>query len=84
MEISELKQWFETNKETQLYHRYITNQHIEPLLETLKKKFVVEVLGASVLRKPIYGITLGSGPKRLLFWSQMHGNETTTTKALFD
>ncbi|EDM44578.1 putative carboxypeptidase (putative secreted protein) [unidentified eubacterium SCB49] len=29
-------------------------------------------------------LTLGSGSKKVLAWSQMHGNESTTTKAVFD
>ena len=37
-----------------------------------------------MLQKPIYQINIGSGPIKILMWSQMHGNESTTTKALFD
>lgn len=43
-----------------------------------------KILGQSVLGKPIYGTQLGGGSKRVLMWSQMHGNESTTTKGLFD
>ena len=50
----------------------------------LPDNFEVIVIGKSVLGKPIYGIKIGSGKKRLLLWSQMHGNESTTTKAIFD
>jgi len=31
-----------------------------------------------------YSLTFGNGSKKVLMWSQMHGNESTTTKALFD
>lgn len=84
MEINRLKNLFERCKEQQLYHRYITNNHILPLIKKLEDKLLIDIIGTSVLEKPIYGIKLGSGDKRLLFWSQMHGNESTTTKALFD
>lgn len=84
MNIDRLNQLFETHKEPQLYHRYITNNHILPLLKKLEGKIQMERIGTSVLKKPIYGVQLGTGDKRLLFWSQMHGNESTTTKALFD
>jgi hypothetical protein len=84
MEIDLLQNLFNTHKETQLYHRYITNAHIEPLVSKLSEYATVETIGTSVLKKPIYSIKIGQGSKRILMWSQMHGNESTTTKALFD
>lgn len=67
-------------KETSISGRYITLQHIAPLLAKYKK----EVIGQSVLSKPIYKLQFGKGKTKILMWSQMHGNESTTTKALFD
>lgn len=84
MTLNDIQQLFNTYKETKLYGRYITNSHIEPLLHRFKEKSAVRVLGHSVLHQPIYGIKIGGGSKRLLLWSQMHGNESTTTKAIFD
>lgn len=75
---------FETVKEQKLFGRYITNQHIEPLLESLKNDFEISVIGESVQLKPIYQVKIGSGKTKIYMWSQMHGNETTCTKALFD
>jgi hypothetical protein len=40
--------------------------------------------GKSVLGQSIYSVEFGNGPKRVLMWSQMHGNESTTTKAILD
>lgn len=84
MEIEHINKLFLKHKETSLFHRYITNKHIEPLLGILSKKVAIETIGTSVLNKPIYGLKVGQGSKRILMWSQMHGNESTTTKALFD
>ena len=67
-------------KETSIFGRYITLEHIEPLL--LKNDH--EIIGWSVLGKPIYKVEIGTGKTKILIWSQMHGNESTTTKALFD
>lgn len=67
-------------KEHSLFGRYITLNDIEPLLS----KFTTSVIGKSVLGKPIYKYEIGSGKTRVFMWSQMHGNESTTTKALFD
>ncbi len=70
--------------EEKLSGRYITNKHIEPLIDGLKEFVDVEKVGVSVDKKSIYTLKFGSGNKRILVWSQMHGNESTTTKALFD
>ncbi len=67
-------------KEETISGRYITLEHIEPLV--LKQQ--AEIIGQSVLGKPIYKLQFGTGKIRILMWSQMHGNESTTTKALFD
>ena len=71
---------FESHKEASLYGRYITLDSIEQLI----KKTNYSLVGTSVLGKPIYKIELGSGKTRIFMWSQMHGNESTTTKAVFD
>ncbi|MBF6640444.1 peptidase M14 [Flavobacterium sp. J49] len=67
-------------KAESLFGRYITLKHIEPLLA----KHPTTIVGHSVLGKPIYQLVLGSGKTKIFMWSQMHGNEGTTTKALFD
>jgi hypothetical protein len=40
--------------------------------------------GQSVLGTPIWQIDIGTGPVRILAWSQMHGDESTATAALMD
>jgi len=77
-------QWFENFKEATLSHRYIALKHILPLLEKHKNYFQIKVIGYSALKKPIHLVTIGHGEKKILMWSQMHGNESTTTKAMFD
>jgi hypothetical protein len=64
--------------------RYLTLEHIKPLLDKLKEKFIIEEIGRSFEGRPIHAITLGEGKNKILAWSQMHGNESTTTKAVFD
>ena len=75
---------FNMLKVQQLHGRYITNAQIVPLLERLPLRFSHRILGYSELEKPIYGVNFGSGPVKILAWSQMHGNESTCTKAIFD
>jgi len=44
----------------------------------------VSPLGESVEGRSIRLVTVGRGPKKLLLWSQMHGDEPTATGALLD
>jgi len=75
---------FDQYKEQSLHGRYITLDEIEPLLKTLNTNNELKIIGKSVLDKPIYLYQIGSGNTKILLWSQMHGNESTTTKGLFD
>ena len=72
-------------KQQEINERYITNFKLESLLENLNKDiFKVSVAGKSVLQKNIYRVDFGTGNFKILLWSQMHGNETTTTKSVFN
>ncbi|PKQ44080.1 M14 family zinc carboxypeptidase [Confluentibacter flavum] len=84
MKVEAIQVLFSKFKEDRLFHRYITNNHIEPLLKNLGDSVAIKIIGTSVLKQPIYSVTIGSGKKKILMWSQMHGNESTTTKAIFD
>lgn len=84
MTTAEIIESFSKYKEGSLKGRYITQNNIQPLLIKWKDKFTIDQIGVSENKLPIHLIKIGSGAKPLLFWSQMHGNESTTTKALFD
>ena len=61
--------------------------HAEVLkrLEALPRDlFAVEQVGQSVEARSLNLVTAGSGPFKVLLWSQMHGDEPTATSALFD
>lgn len=83
MNIKRILRDYSSLKESLLFGRYITNKDIEKCFKNLRK-IKVEVIGNSVENRPIYGIKVGYGSIKILMWSQMHGNESTTTKALFD
>jgi hypothetical protein len=75
---------FVQNKEQSIQGRYITLEHIEPILKRLNTNNQLQEIGKSVLGKTIYEYQIGHGTMRIFLWSQMHGNESTTTKGLFD
>ena len=79
-----LEELFKEYKEESIQGRYITIDSIEPLLQKLNNDNQLKMVGESVLEKPIYLYQIGVGETRIFLWSQMHGNEGTTTKALFD
>ncbi|CAC9977018.1 M14 family metallopeptidase [Flavobacterium panici] len=79
-----LEELFNQYKEHSIEGRYLTLDHIQPLLDKLNTDNQVKVIGKSVLGEPIYSYEIGTGKTRIYLWSQMHGNESTTTKALFD
>ena len=71
-------------REKHLQGRYITLKHIEAGSCSTRTLFSKRSIGVSVQKRPLLLFTAGSGPVKVLMWSQMHGNETTTTKALAD
>ncbi len=75
---------YKSNKQQKLFGRYINLQNIEPILHQLNTDNQLKTIGFSVQDKPIYSYTIGIGKTKILIWSQMHGNESTTTKAIFD
>lgn len=83
MNLEHLNSLYSLVKTPELCGRYITNSHIEICLNKLPKS-IISTVGYSVEDRPIYSLTYGNGPIKILLWSQMHGNESTTTKALFD
>ena len=79
-----LEELFSQYKEKSIHGRYITLESIEPLLQKLNTDNQLQIIGKSVFGKTIYSYKIGKGKTKIFLWSQMHGNESTTTKALFD
>lgn len=84
IDIHELETLFLKNNEKSLVGKWIHYSHISPLISELSTHFDVQLLGKSELGTPIHSVQFGNGAKRILIWSQMHGNESTGTKAMFD
>ncbi|MDP4194370.1 MAG: M14 family zinc carboxypeptidase [Bacteroidota bacterium] len=77
---------YDMYKESTIDRKNFKHSSIEPLISELKRnrKFSVKKLGESVERRSIYLVSLGKGSRDVLLWSQMHGDESTATMALFD
>lgn len=79
-----VKTLFNKNKEMALFGKWVTFKDIELLFNKHESVFKISQLGFSEQKRPIMQLKIGTGKKRILLWSQMHGNESTGTKALFD
>jgi len=77
-------EFYDKIKFSKVTGRYVSNSSLKLVLDEFKKEFKVNILGQSVQGRPIYRVKLGTGKIKILAWSQMHGNEATTTKAVFD
>jgi len=82
--IMEITSWYSSHFEKNLEGRYITLEHILPLLDVYRNVFNISTIGQSEMGRDIPMIQIGNGNKVVLAWSQMHGNESTTTKSIFD
>ncbi|TVZ51579.1 M14 family zinc carboxypeptidase [Dokdonia sp. Hel_I_53] len=84
MKISMLLEVFSKCKENTISGRFISPQYLEEFLYKLPDDFEVKTAGISVQNRPIFSVRIGTGKLKILLWSQMHGNESTTTKSLLD
>jgi hypothetical protein len=55
---------------------------VQPMLASPRLK--VEEIGRSMLGRELRSISFGTGPVKVLLWSQMHGDEATASMALVD
>jgi hypothetical protein len=83
MELDLLNKLYISNKVKGVFGRYITNDDLEKFVNFHPNVSAI-IVGKSVENKSIYGFKVGTGSKKVLLWSQMHGNESTTTKAILD
>ncbi|WP_185854797.1 M14 family zinc carboxypeptidase [Blattabacterium cuenoti] len=54
------------------------------MIKTYENICSIVPVGTSIENRKIFKIQWGSGTCKVFIWSQMHGNETTGTKAMFD
>ncbi len=68
--------------EPSLQKRRFKHPDIVGLVNALQ--FEKQIVGLSFEQREIYKIKVGQGKRKILLWSQMHGNEATATMAIFD
>ena len=82
--VEDLRRAAEMYREKALPVRRFAHADMLPLLEKRVDLFSQEVLGQSIEGRDIFRLDYGQGTTKVMLWSQMHGNESTATMALFD
>ncbi len=59
-------------------------RRLQAVAQADPSRIFFERVGSSLEGRSINMVSLGTGPFRVLLWSQMHGDEPTATAALFD
>ncbi|QYA25472.1 peptidase M14 [Gramella sp. MT6] len=77
---------YSTFKEEAITKRRIKHDNILSLLEDLKseKNIQIQKVGESIEGRSLHLVSLGEGDTDVFLWSQMHGDESTATMAIFD
>lgn len=84
MPVEKLEAAYEKYKEPAITHRRFKHADLQPLIQKHGADFKLEELGKSVEGRSITSMKWGQGATKVMLWSQMHGNESTATMALFD
>lgn len=73
-------------KENSITNRRFKHSDMIQVINTINKKnqFKVDTVGKSLGNRDIFMLSIGKGTTNVLLWSQMHGDESTATMALFD
>nr|WP_295929067.1 M14 family zinc carboxypeptidase [uncultured Dyadobacter sp.] len=76
----------ENYREKTLTQRRFKQKDIIPLISRRQANplYQIEKVGESFEGRPIQMLKLGNGKKKVLLWTQMHGDEPTATMASFD
>lgn len=86
-----LFQHYDLFKEPQITQQRFLHEIVKSLLQKISSHIFeyqyftnISEVGKSYQGREIYLAKIGQGATKLFFWSQMHGDESTATAALFD
>lgn len=86
IENTSIWQNYEQYKEPAIQHRMVKHADMQPLITKHVSSGLLRssVIGSSVQGRDIHHLIAGKGKIKVLLWSQMHGDESTATMAIFD
>ncbi len=80
----QLESAYKLYQQSDIQQRRFKYESVIHLIRERSRLFQIEEIGKSVEHRPIFQLSAGNGPTKVMLWSQMHGNESTATMALFD
>lgn len=80
----EIEQLYAAIKTKHFGHRYTPPSVLNELIRGAKSQGIFKTVGTSIQGREIGYVALGNGKNKILAWSQMHGDESTTTRGLID
>ena len=86
LDLGYINRIIKNHKENSIYGRLIRLSDVEKALSKFENSsyFSSKIIGLSEELRNIHEVTIGNGSKKILIWTQMHGNESTGTKAVID
>ena len=84
IDIKRISSWYKENHVSGLDNRYLTLDKMTTYLSGKNELFTVQKIGESFEGRAINKIVLGKGKIKIFLWTQMHGNESTGTRAFLD
>jgi len=86
LDLGYINRIIKNHKENSIYGRWIRLSDVEKALPKFENSsyFSSKIIGSSEESRNIREVTIGNGSKKILIWTQMHGNESTGTKAVID
>jgi hypothetical protein len=77
---------YDNYKEKSVIGKYVNRNKISEFLNKIRSndRYELKIIGKSYEGRIIDLIKIGNGKTKVLFWSQMHGDESTSTKAILD
>lgn len=85
-QISSILYDYEKYKESSVFGRIVKYEHIRNYLNKSAEQSSLDFksIGLSYEGREIHLIKIGKGTTKILLWSQMHGDESTSTRAILD
>ncbi|XOD67049.1 MAG: M14 family zinc carboxypeptidase [Flavobacteriales bacterium Tduv] len=83
-DIHSLEKAYDEFKERSISSRIFRHADLSRLFKKHRELCSIDLIGHSIEKRGIFQLSWGVGSKKILIWSQMHGNETTGTAAMFD
>ncbi len=82
LDIKLLEQNYSTFRQEGFDQKWLNYEALERYFNEVS--YDKEKIGESFLGNSIYKLSFGNGNQHVLIWSQMHGNESSGTRAMFD